>query len=502
MSSGGTKFSPRKNNSNRNCCVPQCNSKARTHPELRFSRFPLPGEMFLMENKWGIPERCERRKAWANVLKIGKPVSNTMLVCSLHFNKEDYILPDVPAKHRFLKKTAVPSCNLPVTSHGTSCKERGTREYKARCRSIEMQPEIVDEPLAEESQASEDASSPVDSNFEAEAAETLLTLGIERKKTTEIGTQAEVEKKDFSCQVTSGDFTGNFVDLIDTPKKLTTVAGISPGILSGILALFAILNPESNRGSFKNKSKVLLTLMKLKLNLSFALLSILFSCTATTCKNVFSATIKDLSVIMKNVISWPSKEEVLKNMPLCFEKFKRVRIVLDCTEIHISKFKCLKCRIKSYSHYKGCHTVKYMIGVTPGGVISFLSEGYGGRASDKKIFEESNLLDLLEPDLDDVMVDKGFIIKNLCEANGIRVVHPPFLKKQKQFSKGDAMATCEIARARVHVERAIERIKKFKMLSDVIPVTLCHLADEIMTCVCGITNLSTPILSRDKFIQD
>jgi hypothetical protein len=40
-----------------------------------------------------------------------------------------------------------------------------------------------------------------------------------------------------------------------------------------------------------------------------------------------------------------------------------------------------------------------------------------------------------------------------------------FLRKQKQFSKSDAEETADIARARVHVERAIERIKSFQILS-------------------------------------
>ena len=37
-----------------------------------------------------------------------------------------------------------------------------------------------------------------------------------------------------------------------------------------------------------------------------------------------------------------------------------------------------------------------MTGVTPGGMISFVSKAYGGKISDHAIFEQSNILDLLE----------------------------------------------------------------------------------------------------------
>ncbi|XP_046402574.1 uncharacterized protein LOC124168400 [Ischnura elegans] len=179
----------------------------------------------------------------------------------------------------------------------------------------------------------------------------------------------------------------------------------------------------------------------------------------------------------------------------------RVRAVLDCTEIRISKFKCLKCRILSYSHYKGGHTLKYMVAVTPAGLISYISAGYGGRASDKKIFEESRVLNMLEPYLHDIMVDKGFLIKQSCQDNCIGVIHPPFLRKNTAFSKADALATSSIAKARVHVERVIERIKKFKILSETLPSTLLPLADEIMVIACGLTNLANPVLAGDKFID-
>lgn len=98
-----------------------------------------------------------------------------------------------------------------------------------------------------------------------------------------------------------------------------------------------------------------------------------------------------------------------------FREFQ-VRVVLDCTEIPIALPKCLHCRVMTYSHYKETHTAKYMIGIAPGGLITYVSKGNGGRTSDKQIFEENDLVDKLEPFEDHVMVDKGFLIDSVCES--------------------------------------------------------------------------------------
>lgn len=336
---------------------------------------------------------------------------------------------------------------------------------------------------------------------EHEAARVLVSLGetLPAAKVS-IEVQATPETRDIGCQVSSGEFQRSFTDIIATPKTLITFTGVDTFFkLFCIVNIFSLKCPESNRSSFNNQEKVVMTLMKLKLNWSYAVLSVLFGCTATTCKNIICSSLPPLSSILQSAIIWPTKENILLNMPKCFDNFRKVRVILDCTEVQLAKFKCLKCRILSYSQYKGHHTIKYLVGVTPGGIISFVSAGYGGRASDRKIFEESNILNLLEPYVDEIMVDKGFLITSLCEEEGIGVIHPPFLRKKAAFSKAEAVQTAEIAKARVHVERAIERLKKFKIMSDGFPLSMVKYSDDVIKILSGITNLSRPILSDERF---
>lgn len=150
---------------------------------------------------------------------------------------------------------------------------------------------------------------------------------------------------------------------------------------------------------------------------------------------------------------------------------------------------------------KGKHTIKFLVGITPSGIISFLSTAYGGRASDKSIFNEERIIEKLEPQ-DAVMVDKGFLIENECNENIITLIRPPFLRTSKQLSKTDAEKTALIARARVHVERAIQRMKIFNIINSQISWYLVAYINDIITIIAALVNLSAPILTDDKFMYN
>lgn len=94
MENSGARFSPVPNKTKTYCCVYNCKSLAKRDITLRFHKFPKPGELIKINN-----ENVDRRKTWIRVLRMGKFVTNTMRVCSLHFKKEDYILPSKYCMH-------------------------------------------------------------------------------------------------------------------------------------------------------------------------------------------------------------------------------------------------------------------------------------------------------------------------------------------------------------------------------------------------------------------
>ena len=71
-------------------------------------------------------------------------------------------------------------------------------------------------------------------------------------------------------------------------------------------------------------------------------------------------------------------------MPMTFRKhFPSCIAIIDCFEIFLDHPTNLLARTQTCSSYKHHNTVKYLIGITPQGTVSYISEGWGSRASDK-----------------------------------------------------------------------------------------------------------------------
>ena len=119
-----------------------------------------------------------------------------------------------------------------------------------------------------------------------------------------------------------------------------------------------------------------------------------------------------MSAELSWLIQWPSRNEIRKTLPTCFQKnYSKVRCIIDCSEVFIEPPSSLEVQAACWSDYKHHCTFKFLIGITPNGLISFISECYGGRASDKFIVTDSKFLRMLEP-FDQVMADRGFKIRD------------------------------------------------------------------------------------------
>ena len=182
-------------------------------------------------------------------------------------------------------------------------------------------------------------------------------------------------------------------------------------------------------------------------------------------------------------------------MPPIFKlHYPKTALIIDCTEFEMERPSSLDNQSACYSQYKSRTTMKALIGITTSGVTAFASELYPGSISDKEIVKRSGLLEILQPG-DEIMADKGFLIKDDLASVGATLVLPKFLQGKKQFNKEEAAHNKKVASLRVHVERCMERIKNWHILDRKLTVPSASLASDIVVVLSAFTNFLPPLIS-------
>ena len=193
-------------------------------------------------------------------------------------------------------------------------------------------------------------------------------------------------------------------------------------------------------------------------------------------------------------------------MPVCFQYSfgKKVTVIIDCFEVFIEKPSNLLARAQTFSNYKHHNTIKILIGITPQGSISFVSESWGGRTSDKFLTENCGFLDTLVPG-DVVMADRGFTVAESVGMRQARLVIPAFTKGKSQLGPVDVEKTRGIANVRIHVDRVIGLLRrKYTILEGTLPTDFLvssqnapPVIDRFIRVCAVLVNLCPPILPYD-----
>ena len=190
-------------------------------------------------------------------------------------------------------------------------------------------------------------------------------------------------------------------------------------------------------------------------------------------------------------------------MPNSFkEMYPNNIVIIDCTELKIQCPSALVMQSQSYSSYKSTNTLKGLVGIEPNGGFIFVSQLYTGSISDKEIVKRSGFLEILKRkieveeilDQDSIMADKGFeIVKELADI-GLNLNIPPFLKNKRQFNLDEVIQTQSIARHRIHVERAIGKVRNFAIFQSKFRISLLGSVNLIWTVCCLLSDFMDPIL--------
>jgi hypothetical protein len=248
----------------------------------------------------------------------------------------------------------------------------------------------------------------------------------------------------------------------------------------------------------KNNSleNIVIVLRKIKLNESLSILGCHFGLSVSQISRIFHSTLPALASCLGQLIFRPSKISVYKNLPMAFRvNYFNVTEIIDCFEIEIEKPSNPVHQALTWSDYKKCNTIKYLISVTPDGHISYVSPGYGGRVADSTLAKHCGYLDSI-PENSVILADRGFkFLEEELQQRNCSLVRPPSVGAEDVLSEKESTLTKQVAALRIVVERVIGRLREFLFLTphSVIDIKILSTLNNSVRVACGLVNLQGKI---------
>lgn len=456
------------------CCVPGCSNNSTRDAHLSFFSLPLKRKSML--------------KQWIHAIgRKNLSVNRHTRVCGEHF---------VLGSRRLLRPDEVPSVRIPCSSkpkkHRKPPMDRSSlSSTKARaidskdCSEEESDKMVVtqDACVQTERMVSDEERALLD---KVDALESLL-----KEKDEQIN-KLKFRFMNIKHDSTQVMFYSGFQSY-EAFEAFRTFLGPAANCLC-----YSSDKTVSSKKKRRNRllpptEELFLTLIRLRLGLFEQDLAYRFNVSQPTVSRIIITWINFMYLELKKIPLWPPREVVQANMPKVFkEKYQTTRVIIDATEVYIDKPRLPDIQQMTFSHYKNSNTFKGLIGISPDGVITFVSSLYPGSISDKELTRQSGILDLLQSG-DSVMADRGFDIEDDLILRGVRLNIPPFLRNKKQFYEKELVVTRRIASLRIHVERAMERIKNYHIFDKSLPVQLTDIADRLFFVCCVLTNFQEPL---------
>ena len=111
------------------------------------------------------------------------------------------------------------------------------------------------------------------------------------------------------------------------------------------------------------QNELFLTLMRLRLGLLHQDLAYHFKTNTRQASTIILTWIqllyKQFGTIRNLIFS--TKDKVRQHPPKCFKKYKNIRCIIDCTEVHVQSPCNFEAQGNQYSSYKGHTTYKFLV---------------------------------------------------------------------------------------------------------------------------------------------
>ena len=483
----------RANKSKSSCCVPQCT---------------VPGYVIEDGKKitfHSLPKNEKLLSEW--IVKIKRDIGTKFIItkytkiCSRHFTNSDF---SVTAKSkRVLKRNAIPSVfpwNKPTQFRRVL--QRGVVED--RCIQMDVN---VQTPEAENSVTKEQELTERNLQLEAElevqkkAAEFFQKQRDQMKVIIQKQAKVKQEKNTFSLE----QFRQSDADICFYTGFPT---------YNALMQCLYLLNPGENGenivycDSFKKDKKIrrprklkitneyFLTLIRLRLGLFEKDLAHRFKISQSTVHKICTTWIDFMYLQLGNLNIWPTKKAIMDTMPESMkEKFPDLEWIIDAFEMQCCRPSSLMLQSQSYSNYKSRNTVKGLVACTPSGQLGFISQLYTGNISDRELTIRSGFLKMPHRNGAIWLVDKGFQIQDLADPLGVTVNMPAFVGQNSQMTANEVFLTQQIASERIHIERAINKVKKFHIFDRPIALSMLGTVNQMWTVCALLTLFQKPIIS-------
>lgn len=456
----------------KSCCAVGCAKRAVKGCGVSFYRFPAD---------------LDRRARWIAAIKRKnwQPTKNSW-VCSSHFisgaKSDEPLSPDfVPS---IFSHTDSPAKRQRINALQTYNRRKQMRLSRGNSLRLELE---VDEDVGEDVTAHGNLRTlGIQAYPEMSSVEIQTEMnGVEVQTTqSNVDTQTDMSQQSLEEGISKAQYEvrqlhksfESFQMTLDSlgQDKLKFYTGLES--VKALKAVFGLVSPyieEHHLSSLTKNQQFLMVLMKLRLNLTDQDLGYRFGVSQSTVSKNWKKWIDIMYFRLKPLVLWPEREQLKKTMPPAFKRhFGKCVCIIDCFELFCERPSDLMARAQTYSQYKHHNTVKFLIGISPQGVISYVSKGWGGRVSDKYLTENCGLLNHVLPG-DQILADRGFTVQESVGFYCGELIIPPFTKGKKQLSQVEVDTARQLSSVRIHVERVIGLLRnKYTILQSTIPINM------------------------------
>ena len=503
------------------CCVPECTKKGyREDDGTKVSYFKFPTDN-AMKKKWLHAIRRDEGKHF-------KVTENTK-ICSRHFRDGD-IKKSLAGKNE-LREGVVPSVFPWIRTSPRKRKKPAERNFeltasKSASRKLSSSAVFVEELPSEVVPDLPDCSLKVEEETQTDFTEQEAYLReiIDNNKKIIHKLEQEIEelKRQLQDAQRQNDVLNRRLFNFENCKSKDSNAAFYTGFQSWdtLMAVFEfgergenisywrsttdnntdygeddLLTKKGRARSLRPIDEFFMVMCRLRQGFPEDHLAQLFNVSASTVSRIIITWVNFMFFKFGQINIWPSRKVIDTTMPESFKgKYKSTRVIIDCTEVRCQMPSSLQLNGELFSSYKNHTTLKGLVGISPGGAVTFISQLYTGSISDREIVRRSGFLDLPFDDKDSIMADKGFTIQDLLPL-GVSLNLPPFLGASSQMAAEDVVKTQEIASLRIHVECAINKIKNFHIWDRVVPLHQMGIVNQMWAVCTFCFNVQPNIIS-------